>query len=480
MLRNYLVGIVQEAVEGLDLIKDARNRAMNRARTYRQGSQPKPIRTKEGQTDDNIIVNFVGLIVDRATALLFGEGVEFDLPGEGETEQEKYIKNVWKANKKSELLSDVSDYGATFGTPVFQIRPNAVQMDGELYPEVSCIDPRFFTIVPEPENYRSVKMYVIEYTFTDGGVTKTRRREIIPVKAVDPDTGTETVVSWKIDSYVTKENGRLEFENTEEWDFDFPHVLPFKNLPEAGTPYGRPDVTEDVLHIQDAINRVMSSTNKAIRLTAFQRLWGKFLKNNDKVSMGMDNILSVDNKDAELNAIDAGSNFEGMIAFQQELRDALFTISRSSDPSAAKDKVGQLTNFGLRILYKDALDKLKTKRELYGEALRELNRRLLILNDMEGDPGEVQWKEPLPQNESELIAGYKFDIEQGLASKETISEKRGYDSEQEQERIQAEMETSNQNNENIGAGILQNFNRGVPQNVSNNGRPANTRKPTTR
>jgi hypothetical protein len=176
----------------------------------------------------------------------------------------------------------------------------------------------------------------------------------------------------------------------------------------------------------------------------------------------------VDNKDAELNAIDAGSNFEGMIAFQNELKDALFTISRSADPAALKDKVGQLTNFGLRILYKDVMDKLQTKRRLYGEALKELNRRLLILNNMDGDAGEVVWKEPLPQNESELIAGYKFDLENKIASRETIRGKRGYD-EEEVERIEADEKQDAENNDNIGAGILQNFNRGV------NGRPANPR-----
>lgn len=466
MLRNYLVGIVQDALAGLDLFNDARVAAMNKAKQYRNGAQPKTIKVKEGQTDDNITVNYIGLLVDRATALLFGNGVEFELPGEGESAEDKYLDAVWEVNKKHELLNDVSDYGATYGTPCFQIRPNALVVDGVAYPEILCIDPRFLKIVTEPENYRAVAKYVIEYQIkiSENIPPKTRRREIIPLKSVDEIEQVEVIYSWRIDNYIQDENGIMRLESSQSWEYDFPPILPFKNMPEAGSPYGRPDLTEDVLHIQDAINRVVSSTNKAIRLTAFQRLWGKFLKNSDRVSLGMDNILSVDNKDAELNAIDAGSNFEGMIAFQQELREAIFTISRSADPNTVKDKVGQLTNFGLRILYKDAIDKLQTKRSLYGEALKELNRRLLILNGMEGDPGEVVWKEPLPQNETELVEGYKFDLENRIASRETIREKRGYDNEMEMERIKADEEQDAEANDNIGAGILQNFNRGTMPN----------------
>ena len=460
MLRNYLVGVVQDAIQGLDIFNDARIETMNKARKYRQGAQPKTVRVKDGQTDDNITVNFIGLLVDRATALLFGDGVDFDLPGKGESETDNYINRVWEVNRKHELLIDTSDYGATYGTPCFQIRPNAIMHDGAAYPEILCIDPRYLKIQTEPENYRAVAKYIIEYQIKVGEnvPAKTRRREIIPLKSVDEVEQVEVIYSWRIDNYIQNENGLLVLESSQNWEYDFPPILPFKNLPEAGSPYGRPDLTDDVLHIQDAINRVVTSTNKAIRLTAFQRLWGKFLKNNDRVAMGMDNILSVDNEKAELNAIDAGSNFEGMIAFQQELRDALFTISRSADPNTVKDKVGQLTNFGLRILYKDAMDKLKTKRQLYGEALKELNRRLLLLNGMEGDPGEIVWKEPLPQNETELVTGYKFDLDNKIASRETIRGKRGYDNEQEMERIKADDEQDAENNDNIGAGILTNFN----------------------
>lgn len=466
MIRNYIVGVVQEAIAGLDIANDERRATMRQARKYRKGSQKKAVTVKQGQTDDNLIVNFIGLVVDRANSLLFGKGVEFDLPGDGETTESEYIAKVWEVNKKHELLIDTSDYGATNGTPCWQIRPNAIVVDGALYPEILCIDPLYLTVQTEAENYRQIAKYIVEYQIktADNVPPKMRRREFIPIKQPDQIDGVEIDIttSWRIDSYIQNQGGMMVLESSEVWEYEFAPLLHFKNLPNAGSPYGTPDITEDVQWMQDAINRVATSTNKAIRLTAFQRLWGKFMKGADKVAMGMDNILSVDNEKAELNAIDAGSNFDGMIAFQQELKEAMFSIARSADPATVKDKVGQLTNFGLRILYKDALDKLDTKRQLYGEALKELNRRILILNDMNPDPGEIVWQEPLPQNESELVAGYTFDLNNQLASRETIQVKRGYDPEDEAERIAADKETDLKDAENIGGTMLTNFNKGLP------------------
>ena len=195
---------------------------------------------------------------------------------------------------------------------------------------------------------------------------------------------------------------------------------------------------------------------------AHQRLFGKMFGSASRVDVGPDSILNSDNPDADLKSLDPTSDFAGMTGFGELLREALFTIARSSDPQGIKDKVGQITNFGLSILYKDAIDKLKTKRKLYGEALKELNRRLLILNNMEPDPGDVIWAEALPQNEGEEIRGYEFDLRNGIASVQTIRQKRGYDEETEKERIDAERNDAMKNSENIGGAMLQNFNKGTP------------------
>ena len=70
-----------------------------RYRNYRQGNQRRQLRVRVNQHDDNVTLNFTGLVVDRSVTMLFGKGVEFDLPGEGATPEDEYIAAVWAASK---------------------------------------------------------------------------------------------------------------------------------------------------------------------------------------------------------------------------------------------------------------------------------------------------------------------------------------------------------------------------------------------
>jgi hypothetical protein len=119
--------------------------------------------------------------------------------------------------------------------------------------------------------------------------------------------------------------------------------------------------------------------------------------------------------------------------------------------------LGSLTNFGLRVLYQDALSKLEEKRGLYGEAIVEINHRLLELAGApDTDGGEVVWPDIMPENENEVAMAVKTDLELGLVSKQTASGKRGYTWEDEEERIASEKATG----DNIGAALIRAFGHG--------------------
>jgi hypothetical protein len=481
--RDYWVDLLSEAVgQYFDgSMPDGRKTSIRRARKYREGFQPKRLRVKPPASDDNIVVNFSGLVVERAVSMLFGEGVEFDLPGEDETEADRWLKLTWELNKKYELLNDLADYGATSGTPVVLFDAESILHDGTLYPELSCLDPSYLEIKTDPDNYKKVLYYEIKYQIPlEGQRTEWRRRLIEPVMAMT-DAGVAMPSSWEVSNWRMVGNRWEQIGSTQTWDFPWPPILVWKNLPNAGSPYGRPDLTDDVLDVQDAINLVASNINKVMRLQAHQRLWGRFLggvkkaikkvvngkeetENSEGVEVidfGPDKVLNTNNEKGHLEAIQANAGFSDMTIFLHELRDALFAIARSTDPHSLKDKVGQITNFGLRILYKDAIDKLNTKRQLYGEALLEINRRLLELGAQESDPGLIKWPETMPVDEKETQAGQKFELDAGLTSKQTIREERGRDNDIEKERLAAEAQDSAETDDNVGARLLRNFNRGT-------------------
>ena len=72
-------------------------------RDYRLGNQRRTLKVKYGQPDDNIFVNFTGLLVDRSVSGLFGNGITFQLPG-GVTETTVKGKKVSKKSKEHEYI----------------------------------------------------------------------------------------------------------------------------------------------------------------------------------------------------------------------------------------------------------------------------------------------------------------------------------------------------------------------------------------
>jgi len=458
MLRNYLKGIIKDAYnEFMYNNKTERQKEIEKRKRYKAGVHDKQLKVKHN-VDDNVTLNFTGLLIDRATSLLMGSFSEFDI--DEESKEAEYIASVYQANNQIELLHGVSDYGALVGTCAIKIMPN----DDDV-PELHAIDPETLEIITDDENVRRVIGYSISYIVEriggDGRARKLRRQQVIELVA--GSEGEDGVFipgfGWLIRDYLQDRDGKMrEMENSPtEWDYEFPPIVHWKNLPNAGSPYGRADLTNDIIVIQDGINRTVSNANKVMRLQAHQRLWGRLFGKADAVDMGVDRILMSANPEAHLDHIPANGDLGGMRAFAEMLRDAMFSISRSADPATLKDKVGQLTNFGLRVMYKDTLDKLDTKRALYGEALEELNRRLLVIEGLNPDKaGEVVWKNPLPENEKEESDTLIQDMDAKLVSRQTAQSLRGYDSEKEQKRIAEESVTD----QNIGGAIIDNFLKG--------------------
>ena len=432
-----------------------------RYRNYRQGNQRRQLRVRANQHDDNVVLNFTGLVVDRSVTMLFGKGVEFDLPGEGDTPADKYINAVWAANSKEIWLQKVAILGGEQGTCYAKIVPDGKVYNDKLYPRLVAIDPALVTIETRPDDIDDVLRYRIEYVITGpDGRDEAHKQEIERDDGqVEADGSVTGGGVWWIRDYVNSHgtNNVWLLVSQERWDYDFPPMIHWQNLPDPVNVYGTPDVTDDVIAIQDRANFVASNISKLIRLYAHPQRYGRNLGIKDTIALGPDEMPNFNGVDSEIKQMDALGDLASSQQFLMTLRQSLFDITQTVDLSSMSDKLGALTNFGLRVLYADALSKLESKRRLYGAALLEINRRLLILNGMNGDPGEIVWDDVLPTNEIEQVNAIRADIEIGLLSKQTAAGLRGYDWEAEQERMTGETEAANANENNIGALLLRNF-----------------------
>ena len=426
--------------------------------SYYSGDQRRQIRVKTGQADDNLTLNFVNLIVERGLSMLLGGGVGFDLPGDPDSDQQAYIDNVMAANNQDILLHRGGQYASIFGTGYLKIIPDGVAYKGQLYPRLIPLDSRWMTIHTLPEDIGTVMAYEMRYNITAknerGDNEEMARKEV--TRRGNEDEGD----IWVIENYVANNRtfGKWELvAKPERWEYPFPPIVHWANLPQPGSIYGVSDVA-NIIELQDRVNFTASNISKIIRYHAHPKTWGRNVNLGKTASWGGDEMVTVTGDNAMIANLEMQSDLTSSAAYLETLRQAVFDISRTVDISSMSDKLGALTNFGLRVLYTDALAKRNTKRALMGEALQELVSRLLIMNETPiDDPVAIVWPENMPRDEFQDLQAAQIELQNELVSRQTVATERGRNWEEESERIMDEKAQA----DNIGAQLIRNFNSGL-------------------
>jgi len=423
----------------------ARRESISLRRAYRNGVQKEPLKTAE----DNVIINFCGLIVDRSVSMLFGKPIRFDLPGESDSPQQIYIDNIWDANRKQFLLKQMGLFGSEAGTCYVKLLPDgAFDKSGKQVTRLVTVDPAWVQMDTLPEDSDMVNRYTIAYNVIDPATEK----DIIKKQVIELNENDQ----WDVIDYHADSASRWILDDKKVWEWPFAPIVHGQNLIETGSPYGKPDINNDLIALQDKFNFVVSNTAKIIKYHAHPKTWGRKFGKSGEAKWGVDDMLLSDNESAMLQNLEMQSDLESSLNFIKFLRQAMFDIARTVDIDSLDDKLGALTNFALRVLYQDAMSKLEDKRGLYGEMLVEINHRLLALAGLDSDGGTVVWPDVLPIDEVGQVSALKADMEMGLVSKQTAAHERGYEWEDEEQRLAQESMTG----DNVGAALLRAFGQG--------------------
>lgn len=433
-------------------------------RAYAAGDQRRQLKVKPQGGDDNIVVNWLGLVVERSIAMLYGDGIKFALSDgtadfessddEDEGSTAGWIERAWTANRPAVTLYRLAQFGAVYGTCYAKIVPAGATYRGAQMPRLVPLHPLWMRVETDPEDMDLVRRYVCQYVFTGLDNQRRERRETTERQ----DNG-----AWLITSEVRRvDYGSGQWERDAEpvtWEYGFPPIHHWQNLPDAESVYGRSDIA-DALEPQDRYNFVTSNTSKIIRNHAHPKTFGKMLGALSGASWGADEMITAATPEADVKTVEMQSDLASSRAFALDLRQSIFDLTRTVDVSSLADKLGSLTNFGLRVLFMDALNKNHVKRLLYGDGLSEVNRRLLVVGGQAGeadaDGGAVLWPDPLPTNALESAQAVTSDLGNGIVSKATASEARGYSWDEEQQKLAEESATS----QTVGALALRDFLQG--------------------
>ena len=422
-----------KAVEDL-IEKERRDRAnlMELEWAYYYGEHRRQLKVREGQPDDNVIINVCGKLIDQAVNMLFGDGVTFQLDENDTTPQEEALDDILQANRRKMLFHDVALNGHVTGHPAIKLVPQEGAPT-----RIINLNPSILSVFWDVGDLEKVLGYVLSWNAD-------ARQDIV----LDGD-------SWLIRDYEKDRRNQWALIDENRWEWPWAPVLDWKNRPAPNRYYGRSDLAHADLN--DRINFVASNTNRIIKYHAHPKTIGLGMESTDVEPTSVDGLWTISNEAASVFNLEMMGDLKSSMAFLDMLRAEFYSEGGGVDLASMQDKIGQITNFGLRVLYKDALSKLELRRLLYGEALAEMARRLLAIEGMgEDNKPVVHWPDPLPENTVETVEALTQETALGVVSKQTVAADLGRDWEVEQARMREEGEADN----DLGTALLRAFEQG--------------------
>lgn len=438
----------------LDALVDAERKqraaAIDEARNYYHGQHKKPLKSGE-----NVILNLTAQALDDLVEFMGQPRLEVPggvsrEPGADGTLQELKsdaqlaLEAWWEAQDLPEFLTEVALSGMQAGHVFIRLYE-----DGPGVPVAALMDPRMVTVLWDAGSVYRPLWYRVLWTPDEGvlrcqdlvpGWLMAEERRAVDVTAAAPGMWLDVTApadAWHIVEYeqsVATANRWQEVAH-DVWLQPFAPLVEWKNQHAPHAYYGAPDVLP---RLNDAVNFIASNTAKIVKHHAAPQtvVTGGHL--GDDPASGPGSIIEIDEPEAKVYNLEMTADIANSLAYLDKLESRFFAEMRVVDLTGMKDKLGQITNFGVRMLFIKMLNKIATKRRLYGKGLAEVSRRALAVMGEAVERVEATWADPLPVNRTELVQTLEKEKALGVVSKQTASEDLGRDFESEQERIAEE------------------------------------------
>jgi hypothetical protein len=416
---------------------------------YKDGGARKPLKVRPGQPDDNVMLNYSQQAIDKSVSFFAPKPPTFLLPDGMEREpgpdgklqnvlspEQEAVNTFLEQNEFDHQIVDIALSGFISGHNFMRLYPpdNTEKISGDNPPRMALIDPRKAIAFWDVSNIRRLLFYRVMWTVAEDTF---RVQDIVPTWLVNqssnPEQKPDINLGWEIIEYECKgETGERKEVGRDHWEHPFAPMVDWKNKHAPHEYYGESDLR--AADLNDAINFIASNTARIIKFHAHPKTIGKGLDPGAIKATSVDGFYAIPENSDVFN-VEMQSDLSSSLNYLNKLESAFFTQMHVLDVSTIKDKVGGLTNFGLRMLFKDMTDAADTKHSLYGSGLAETVRRAMIMMGIEAakKPKDT-WIDPLPANVTELTAALKIQDEMQIISKQTIQEQLQLDPIKESER----------------------------------------------
>ncbi len=400
-----------------------------------------------------VIENDIAWRINTVVSFMFGKPLAIQStakdPARAQTIQ-RFLRRVIKCNGGPRFFQDLGLLGSIYGYVDVLLRvadgPSARSQDDPQLAERFVLEtieaPRAIPHL-NPRDYRRLDAYALHFRRRSMQVEQNHflskvRNRVLGQAGRRPGAVTEHTQVWtplSYQSYTARPGAfgggrRLVRESVNR--LGRVPVVHIQNLSQPFFYEGLSEV-EPLIPLQNELNTRLSDRANRVTFQSFKMYLGKGIERFTERPVGPGQMWATDNPDASITEFGGDGSSPSEEAHIAEIREAMDKTSTVSPLAAGllRAKVGNLTSENaLRIVLLGLLATVEKKRLTYGEGIERLCELVLHAADVYGvlpnRPGErgvrLDWSEPLPDTDSQLLRNALMKIEVGVPRKQVLTE----------------------------------------------------------
>lgn len=400
-----------------------------------------------------VIENDIAWRINTLVSFMFGKPLAIQStakdPARAQTLQ-RFLRHVIKCNGGPRFFQDLGLLGSIYGYVDVLLRVNdspvSRPQDDPQLAERFVLDtieaPRAIPYL-NSQDYRRLDAYALHFRRRSMQVEQNHflsrvRNRVLGQAGRRPGAVAEHTQVWtprSYQSYITRPGtfggGRRRVQESVNRLGRIP-VVHIQNLSQPFFYEGLSEV-EPLIPLQNELNTRLSDRANRVTFQSFKMYLGKGIEHFTERPVGPGQMWSTDNLEASITEFGGDGSSPSEEAHIAEIREAMDKTSTVSPLAAGllRAKVGNLTSENaLRIVLLGLLATVEKKRLTYGEGIERICELVLHAADVHGvlpnRPEErgvrLDWSEPLPDTDSQLLRNALMKIEVGVPRRQVLTE----------------------------------------------------------
>ena len=387
-----------------------------------KGNFKPALQVLENEPDPNVISNRCQPVVNRGVEFLFDQELEISVESDAPAGVQDLINKSWGIKEtRLPLLQKLAMNGAIAGQGFLRIVP---QSDGTF--RLLVPDPATIYVETDTQDVETVTLYCTEYSMQKNQQTIFYREEIA---RIDPGD-TWNIEHWtRIGAYGDWQSGGPAIP----WPYTFAPIFSCQNLPMPNSFWGFPDITPDLINLNDALNLVLTDINSTNRWYGRPIVYATGT-GEQLIDIKPGRIIGLPTAESKIVSVAFASDMGSSLAFSNDLRSDIDELT--GVPGVATGRIsalprGSMSGIAIELLFMPLLKKMQKKRCLYGDLILQVTNAFLVLSKISAAYDiSIAWQNPLPVDDLATVQAAIAKKPIGI-SNSTLQRELGYDPQEE-------------------------------------------------